>query len=405
MTVKVWAGAVDEAAPRPPAPASWYVVVGGNDCFWRVDAPAKAIGGKTFQLPEVPEVDEDGELVRPGAFYALTQPNDDSDFRWQLLVDRNDPDYAELHLPDHEGAAVWTRPDLARATMAKAMREGGIRTLAEVDDDYTTPPSQNVFMRAMRFSAQDRLDHLKAIFSQSGIVFSTAHLRDTYWRTARRDLGLSKRQMPDLFVCRNHIAREDWPEPITRKGPLRVGWMGSPSHVYDIDLAAPAFLRAQELGCECWLIGYDPREPGFKGEMAEIGSTRQLHIWERVGYTHRKWIKPDLYHRTALPFDIGLAPLVTTRHTNGKSDVKAVEYAISGAAPVLWQGVVYGGGDWKHGENCLLVSSPREMADAVALLVRDRGLREAIVANAREYVARERNEDVMRKEWGDAIDG
>lgn len=406
MTPTLGAAAVAETVSRnlsPPAapsaaPATYYVVQGGNDIYWRVEGPAKAVGAKVAVLPER------GTVENPGAYFAVTQPNDDSVLPWRLLVNRNDPDDWELEFPEHQGVAIWTRPDLARATLAKGMREKlEIRTLAELDDNYASDPRFNVFMQWGNWSPQERSDHLRAVFSHDGVVFSTEWLRDYYWRIARDELGLEGR-MPKMFVCRNNVAAEDWPEPIPRDGPLRVGWMGSPSHVWDVDLCAAAMLRAHEHGCDVWMIGYDPRNPKNAGVLPKHASRRKHHIWRRIPYTYRFWIKPERYHRTPLPFDIGLCPLLPNEHTDGKSDVKALEYGMSGAAVIAQNTVVYNR-TLVHGETALLVNGPGEMAQAVTTLVRQPRLREQLAANLQQYIREERNGDVMKKEWLDAIDG
>ncbi len=361
-------------------------------------------------MPEEAEHDEQGNVTRPGGYYAVTQPNTDSDLPWEFLVDRNDPNNWTISFPEHQGAAVWTRPDLARATLAKAMREKlGIRTLAECDDNYLSKPSQNVFMRANNWSKTDRADHLKALFSQDGIVFSTGWLRDFYWKIARKELGFSKRSMPELFVCRNNIDRADWPEPVPREGPLRVGWMGSPSHVVDVNLAWPALMHARNLGCETVMIGYNPADPHAslavpEGFVVSARSAENVAQWKKVGHRYIPWVRPDEYHRAALPLDIGLCPLLSNHHTLGKSDCKFGEYTFSGAATIAQNNEVYSR-TIVHGETGLLVGSPQAMLDAVDLLIKNPRLREDLVANARRYWEEERGVKQMREEWMDAVTG
>jgi glycosyltransferase involved in cell wall biosynthesis len=86
----------------------------------------------------------------------------------------------------------------------------------------------------------------------------------------------------------------------------------------------------------------------------------------------------------------------------GKSDVKAVEYAISGAAVVAQNNEVYNR-TWVHGETALLVGSPQEMLQAVDLLVRDENLRLRLIENARQYVREERGLKQLQDEWGAAV--
>ncbi len=425
--------AVEPGAVEPPrtveAPASWYAIVSHNDVAWRVEYPAKAVGGKTFLLPEsaVPTRDEHGRFNgrEPSAFYSITQPNDDSRFPWEFLVDRNDPDYFELHFPEHEGVAVWTRPDLARAAIARGMSwKCGIRILAEVDDNYVAHRKLNPFTRSDDWSEQAGIDHLKAHASMDGIVFSTPWLRDYYVKRIRKELKLSKREVPPTFVCGNHVPDEDWPARIESDGPLRVGWMGSPSHIWDVNLIYEAMLDAKALGCERVMVGFDPSNPS--GSLGEEGFRRSdasqavIDAWSQVGHRQIGWVAPKQYQRLSLPLDIGLIPLLHNEFTLGKSDVKALEMAISGAAPVCSNMPVYTA--WVHGETCLKASGTETalgtrangskkktpkfgFAEAVHLLVRDRSLREGIVQRAQEYVREYRGTKQLREEWGYAIHG
>src|SRR5439155_24101308 len=118
-------------------------------------------------------------------------------------------------------------------------------------------------------------------------------------------------------------------------------------------------------------------------------SQHKIDAWKKVGFNHIPWRKPEKYERLALPFDIGLCPLLTNGNTLGKSDVKALEYWISGAAPVAQNNAVYNR-TIIHGETGLLAGSPSEMIDCVALLMKDEKLRQRLVENGRQYVREER---------------
>ncbi len=366
------------------APASWYVITGNSDYYWRVTAPAKAIGAKVVAIPE------------DGGFYALTQPNDDTAFPWSQDEDGG------TRYPEHEGAAaVWTRPDGPRALHSLSMRGKGIRTVAEVDDNYLSNPRLNLFMRSNGFGPREREQHLKACASMEALIVTTRELRDIYYKAIRKMFG--RAAVPPMFVCGNHLFADDWPERIEQDGPLRVGWMGSPSHVWDIDLAWPAMLHARNQGCETITIGYNPADP----DDYPITSERALHKTQQWGKALSRsvgWEKMDGSSRLALPLDIGLCPLLHNDFTVGKSDVKAVEYTIAGAAVVASATPVYTE-NWVHGETALLASSPQEMLDHVDHLVRHPSTRERLVEAAQQYVREERDITKHAGEWREAVLG
>lgn len=377
-------------------PSTWYAIQGGNDLTWRVESPCHLLGGRLNIIPE------------EGGYYALTQPNRDTAFRWGLeltheggAVEQVWTDKRWRQLTDgraritgcrqlydsHEGVAVWTRPDICRATHAKAMREQhGIRTVCELDDNYLTDPKFNYFMRVNGWSKSDRLDHMKAICSMSAIIVSTGWLRDYYHRVLAREFG--KSLVPPIHVCGNHIDSRYAVDRVPPRpdGRLRVGYMGSESHLWDVKLAYPALKWAHDQGHEVVFVGFDPR-------------------WRhKMEYTHIPWAKPEEYRRTGLPLDIGLAPLLSNHHTLGKSDIKAMEYLLSGAAPVVQNNEVYNR-TFRHGETAWLAGSPEEMWMAVQRLANDPGLRADIVAAGNQYIREERMLTQHKQEWQEAVFG
>lgn len=363
-----------------PHKATFYAITGNSDYSWRVHSPARAVNAKTCLIPE------------QGGYYAVTQPNEDTEFRWSQ-DERGFTSY-----PDHEGVAVWIRPDLARASHAKAMRElFDIKTIAETDDNYLADRKHNIYMRENGFGQKERLEHMKSVASMNAIVFSTEWLRDFYYRELVGEFG--KKRLPPMFVCRNHVFHDDWPEVEEYDGPVRVGWMGSPSHVWDVNLAWPALLYAKQNGAKTVMMGYDPAE----GDITHPKAKLNVGQWKKVDYDYIPWAKMEGTKRLSLPVDIGLCPLLANEFTLGKSDIKAIEYVISGAA-VVAQNIPVFNKHWKHGETALLVGSPSEMIDAVALLMKDHKLRAELVANGQQYVRECRNETHLREEWMAALD-
>ncbi len=357
--------------------------------------PAKAIGAKV-QIIQAEQAER-----------ALLEPNDDTPFPWQLWQSQSNPDFVEARYPEQEGTAVFIRPDLPRAIHAQQMREQGILTVSEVDDNYLSNPRLSIFFRQTGFSKEERRAHLHALMSTDRIVFSTDLLRDLYVRYMKDAFNTKTKLLPEMFVCRNNIDVNDWPEPTPRKDRLRVGWMGSPSHVWDVDLCRPALMQAQAFGCSTHLIGYNPTEPNGPGlgsswEGQSVASKRRIALWKQLRFSFTPWKPPSEFHREALPLDIGLCPLKDDEHTRGKSDVKFVEYSISGAAVIAQNTPVYST-TIVHGETGLLVNSPQEMVDAVKFLATEEDHRLRLVNNARKYIYEERGLKQMRDEWTAAV--
>lgn len=358
-------------------PCTWFTVVGNNDCSWRVDTPAKALGAKVIKIRQ-----ETGAAE-------LNAPNLDGNFRWYMTED------GDAVYPDLEGeCAVWTRPDQTRAIHAIAMADQGIRMVAEVDDNYLAPAKFNPFMRQhYRAATYDEIKRAYAPFDH--IIVTTDWLRDSY-RKQLKDFGV--KPLPAFHVCGNHIDPADWPDPEPYDGPVRIGWMGSDSHFRDVKLAYPAMKLAYDHGCHVVLIGYDPRwRPG------QI-TGRNLERTAGFEYEYVGWTDPKDWKRSAFPIDIGLAPLERNVFTLGKSDIKVIDYAMSGAA-VVASDTVYGK-TIKHEQTGLIGSSQAEIAYQTMRLVRDPKMRHELAANLRQYILENRviTQPENLRPWKEAID-
>jgi hypothetical protein len=393
-------------------PATFIYVKGRSDTTWRADWPAAVIGAATCAIPE-PLVD-----------VALTGPNESTPFPWRIWARTDQAETVIIkeaeqwrrfsasrprikrlawQFPALQGAALFIRPCLARAALAKAIRHNGALTIGETDDNYFAPNRQNIVSREQALGEKGFDLHAKAMASMDRNIFSTAWLRDRYQREFRRRFG--NEGLPEPFVCRNCVPAWAWPELEPYEGPVRVGFMGSASHLWDVHIAYAAFHAAKHVGARTVMIGYSPAnpDPGFTDPNRSKKSLDVSRKWDAVIDEHITWTDPGAYHRAALPLDIGLAPVRKNDFTLGKSDSKALEYTISGAACVLQKHPIFTRAGWVDGVNCLLARNQEDMGLQTLRLLRDPSLRRELVAAAQAMVARKRNEDVMRKEWLDAV--
>lgn len=402
------------------APATFVTVTQGNDVYWRVEAPAKAVGAKVIKVPVERFVD------------TFAAPNTTTAFPWRINAfmpdgkshristvgqwERFTKDCPKVlglkaEFPALEGTVVQTRPQPPQAVLARSMRLDGVKTVAETDDNYFASANWNLAFRQIGWDDDMRDAHARSFASHGDCVFSTPWLRDRY--AAEFKLRFGKKLMPNMHVCGNHVPAGDWPERDERAGPLRVGFMGSTSHVWDVNLAYAALHVARQHGCDVVMIGYSPAQPDalpdelvVDGERVELRSEKSrsnIEKWRAVVSRHIPWVDPGSYHRAALPLDVGICPLRVDDFTLGKSDVKAVEYTISGAAVVCSNMPVYNR-FWKHEQNCLLASSVDEFALQTHRLIKDAKLRYELVSNAQEYVMKERGAKQLQEEWGAVID-
>jgi glycosyltransferase involved in cell wall biosynthesis len=359
-------------------------VKGSNDTYWRVEVPAKAVGAKVNLIPYATGRTELGE---PG----LSRKRS---FRWYETEEG-------AEYPDHEGNAVFTRPDQARATHALTMKTHGARIVAETDDNYFAPTEQNISMR-LRYQKDSRRLYRNALALFDALITTTDVLRDQVWE----QFEPKQRRNMEFHVCGNHIDPDHWPEPIPPRddGKLRIGWMGSDSHFRDVKLVYAALKWAADQGHEIVLIGYDPKWY----PQSAVSGISGLKRGDPFGfpYTHIPWVDPTKFERprVAWPLDIAFAPVERTRFNLGKSDVKFLEYTMSGAATIASNMEVYSR-TIKHGETGLLATSPQEFGNALGTLIANPGLRRRMVEAATQYVREERTIQSHTAEWREAITG
>src|SRR5215831_5735230 len=106
------------AVATETATATWVVVHGSSDIYWRCQLPARMLGAKTIVIHDhIDDLMNDGAEAGEGRF------------RW--FFDDDTPSGASY--PDLEGTVVFTRTDKVRAVHAAALTANGQRAVTEVD--------------------------------------------------------------------------------------------------------------------------------------------------------------------------------------------------------------------------------------------------------------------------------
>lgn len=288
-----------------------------------------------------------------------------------------------LDFPEHRGpAAVFQiAADSSAAFSAIAMREHGIRVLLESDDNYLASPGRQIRERQQwgkkikdgrRHSAEG---HHWIARQVDGVIVTTDYLARQY-----------RKLNPNVFVCPNTVEPADWPALEERNDDvLRIIWTASKSHAADVALVTRAFeWAARQSGVEVYAAGLNPR-------------------WQfKHGYL--PWFDDlDAYRDHFKHFDVGVAPIKPTPFALGRSDVKALEYAMGGCVPVLSDVAPYD--PWTDGENCLKAADAKGFLRAIQQLVRNRDQVKQLAAAARAYTLAERTTAAQIHCWQEAIDG
>lgn len=217
--------------------------------------------------------------------------------------------------PRQRGAAVWQFPGNAtRGLLMAEMQEQGIRVLLESDDNYFVEPAMypgafSDWQKHLDRSKEDKASyeaHRRIARFVDGVIVSTPKLAEWY-RTVN----------DHVYVCPNSVDPDDWPaEPPHQQDGLVVGWAGSFSHYYDVAHIREALDWTWRLDAKVVTIGLDPG-------------------WT-FPRTHLGWADDLAEYREKLQvLDVGLCPLRPGPWEDCKSDVKALEYAMAGACPVV----------------------------------------------------------------------
>ena len=296
----------------------------------------------------------------------------------------------DLVLHGQEGTAIWQfLGDDSRSRIAMQMQKQGLRTLMELDDNYLrfAPPlygKHGAWTKTHREAMQNGTGysiemHRKVVPMMDGLIVSTDNLADEY------DAFLAKQgsDIP-IYVCPNSVDPTDWDVERVESDTLRIGYYGSPSHTRDWPLVKKALKWAQrQEGVEVVLIGFAP--PGWGG---------RLLPWADNLYDARANLGQ---------IDVGIAPLTVNPWSVGKSDVKAMEYAMAGVMPIVQDAAPYSpwvdrGWDW----TC---RTETDWEEAIREVVAKRDMVAGFANDAKQYVLDARTIQSNVHRWKEAVDG
>lgn len=266
--------------------ATWWRQATPGTTYWRCTVPAKALPGRVNQLLNTSLKDE----------------------------------YDGVRLDGQEGASIWQFPGNATKAliMSHVQSEGVAKLLVEVDDNYLMPGPHRANFESSWQSSFDKTEadnhshqaHASIVRWVDGLIVTTDVLADQY----------AKATSAPIHVCPNSVDLDDWPELGERDtgSTMRIGYAGSDSHIYDVKLIDRALRWASvQPDCEVWKIGLPASTWSF--EHFAFPWTNDL----------------PTYRRNLQILDVGLCPLKRSPWHDGKSDIKAIEYALSGALPIV----------------------------------------------------------------------
>lgn len=270
------------------------------------------------------------------------------------------------------------------------MQLNGVGVFIEVDDNYTrlvgsTSKKAGWQSKVLEVDHKSGLvnpskqkpsveGHLRMVRAADGVICATEYLAKAY-----------REHNENVWVCPNQVQPDEWPDPPFKPNDdvFRIGWFAAGPHHVDFPLVAKALRWAS-------------KQPGVQVVLMGLEPPRDLDCV--VLPFHDDW---NVYRVALGQLDVGIAPITPTPFALGRSDLKALDYAMGGAAPILQDCEPYE--EWAAGETCLKAKTPDDWLRCVKHLVYNRPRAKEIAAAARAYTLGERTFEKNVGKWTEAF--
>ena len=257
----------------------------------------------------------------------------------------------------------------------QSIRKAGKFAVYDMDDDVLT--SQETHRRVdldwmdgktLEQLEEDRFERIWAVQQCDGVTVTTQRLATIV------------RQYTDktVTVVPNSIDIP-WFRGVVNATPrqipgLTIGWAGGRRHDRDVSEMAIAWGRIAKRYPKCHFVvqGYQPPV-----------------ILEHVPFdriSRLPWMKAEVYPMGIAQIDIGCCAVADTPFNRAKSNIKAMEYAVAGAAvvasPTLYSGIV------DHGASGFIATDAGEWEDGLSQLIESHSLRSMMARRLLKRVTR-----------------
>lgn len=275
----------------------------------------------------------------------------------------------------HEAASwVFQYPNSDAQEFWDTAKRMGKRRVIDVDDNYATPQLGEIVGRYHKKNgvmwAARQESHLRMCREADYIICATQALASVYAEFNE-----------NIVVCENTVDPIDWPG--ARKRKTIVGCVLSTNHMDDMHLVKDALQYASVAGAEVQVVGLDP---DWDFSYTHIGFTPSVASYRRV---LSRW-------------SIGLAPVIENEITRCKSDLKWLEFTMSGAALVASDTEAYA----SVPDDCIIRCDGAEgFAGAVGDLLADDRERRRMVKESLFHVKRDRlvGNEALRSRYNTAL--
>jgi GT2 family glycosyltransferase/glycosyltransferase involved in cell wall biosynthesis len=252
-------------------------------------------------------------------------------------------------------------------------KAAGGKLLYEIDDDLLDAEG----LRKRHYASDTDDTEAKVLFlaSHADLVHvSTEPLAERIKPYNQQVRVIPNALDPELWRLSNPRDHDQGPYRRLPNGPLRIGYIGTPTHDEDLDLITEAMQTIQKKYgsyVEIEIIGgFQKRSPTFG---KRVGLPRETDYPNFV-----RWLQERVH------WDIGVIPLAETPFNASKSYLKFLEYAALDMAIVVSAGVVYKSVA-RHKDNCHMVMAEKnDWVQSICELIENPKLRLEYGAAARE---------------------
>lgn len=306
-----------------------------------------------------------------------------------IHLDRTGSYVVDVEVPEHVDVVVFQRVTHVWLVQAiKVLREKGIATVVDVDDDLNSIHPSNAAWEMMHPSHTGKLLDGK-VYRHSWRNLGDACAAATLVTTSTPALAgvyapHGRVRVLDNFLADHYYGHERVDSDV-------IGWPASlASHPDDPGVVGPAVSRLVGEGADFRVVGYGTR----------VGAAFQLDR-DPPGEPVDLWSYPAAVAKLG----IGICPLTDTRFNRGKSRLKALELSALG---VPWVGSPRAEYRKLHALGCgVLAEKPRHWYRELRRLRDDPVLRAELSAAGREVAETQRLRDHAwrwAEAWSDAVD-
>jgi len=255
-------------------------------------------------------------------------------------------------------------PDLL--PLIRKRKENGLPTLFEIADDMKALQPWNAVYEFYQNKENISLIYRLANYCD-GLQFSVQELQGLYG-----GLNANNKVFPNQILLPPQV------RPLHNNNEFIIGWGGSHGHLEDIASISNQLIRwllskpeaKLHLMCSKTIWDLFKDLPEDKKILFQTGSLQD-------------------YYKFLSELHVGIAPLRDTAFNRCRSDVKFLEYAVSGVVPVASNLAPYKN-SVVNGETGFLFKNEMDLIKILEILINDRQIQKNVSASAKAYVTNQR---------------